>query len=189
MAKRLDRILVIDVEATCWAPGEKPPDAESEIIEIGVAEVDVAALAVVGSASLMVRPERSAVSLFCTELTTLTQAQVDAGVSFDEACRALRKQYHSEDRPWASYGDYDRSQFERQCRVAGVRYPFGKTHLNVKSLLALARGLPREIGTPEGLKEVGFTFEGIHHRGVDDARNIAKLLCAILQAARRGMIS
>jgi hypothetical protein len=38
----LDRILVIDVESTCWERGREPAGAESEIIEIGVAEVDVA---------------------------------------------------------------------------------------------------------------------------------------------------
>src|SRR5687767_879866 len=89
MARLLDRILVIDVEATCWPRGEEPAGVESEIIEVGVAEVDVAAAAVVGNASLIVRPQRSTISAYCTELTTLTQAQVDAGVTFEEACRVL----------------------------------------------------------------------------------------------------
>ena len=185
MAKLLDRILVIDVEATCWPRGEEPPGAENEIIEVGIAEVDVAAAAIVGNAGLLVRPQRSGVSPFCTQLTTLTQAQVDAGVTFEEACRVLRKQYRSEDRAWASFGDYDRSQFERQCKSFGVRYPFGKTHFNVKALFALTRALPHEVGMDDALKRLGLPLEGTHHRGGDDARNIAKILCTILQAARR----
>src|SRR5947207_2903746 len=130
MAKLLDRILVIDLEATCWPRGQEPAGFESEVIEIGVCEVDVASATIVGGASIMVRPERSAVSPFCTQLTTLTQDMVDAGMRFEEACKTLRKQYQSEDRAWASYGDYDRAQFERQCKSSSVRYPFGRTHLN-----------------------------------------------------------
>lgn len=43
MAKRFDWIVVIDVESTCWA-GTPPPGQVSEIVEIGVCPVDVAAL-------------------------------------------------------------------------------------------------------------------------------------------------
>jgi inhibitor of KinA sporulation pathway (predicted exonuclease) len=184
MAKLLDRILVIDVEATCWERGQEPPGVEPEVIEIGVAEVDVATATVVGGESILVRPQRSDVSEFCTKLTTLTQQQVDSGVLFDEACKTLRKQYRSEDRAWASYGDYDRAQFERQCKAFGVRYPFGRTHLNVKSFFALARALPHEVGMDEALKKAGLPLEGTHHRGGDDARNIAKILCDLLRRAR-----
>ena len=35
MARKLDRILVVDVEATCWE-GDPPPGQISEIIEIGL---------------------------------------------------------------------------------------------------------------------------------------------------------
>ena len=34
MARKLDRILVVDIEATCWE-GNPPPGQTSEIIEIG----------------------------------------------------------------------------------------------------------------------------------------------------------
>ena len=43
MARRkLDRIVVVDVEATCWE-GAPPADEVSEIIEVGVCLLDVAA--------------------------------------------------------------------------------------------------------------------------------------------------
>lgn len=184
MAKLLDRILVIDVEATCWERGQEPAGVEPEIIEIGIAEVDVASATVVGGESILVRPQRSDVSEFCTRLTTLTQQQVDSGVLFDEACRVLRKKYMSEDRAWASGGDYDRVQFDRQCRAFGVRYPFGRTHLNIKSLFALVHALRQEVGMDAALKLAGLPLEGTHHRGVDDARNLAQILCQILRKAR-----
>src|SRR5262249_8007589 len=131
MARRLDQVLVIDVEATCWE-GAPPAGQENEIIEIGVCTIDVGRRQRPGRESILVRPQRSQVSPFCTQLTTLTQADVDQGIPFDEACRLLRTKYQADQRTFASYGDYDRNQFERQCRSFGARYPFGPTHLNVK---------------------------------------------------------
>ncbi len=70
--------------------------------------------------------------------------------------------------------------FERQCAARQVAYPFGPTHLNVKNLLALQRALPEEVGMDAALRMVGLPLEGTHHRGVDDARNIAGLLAHLL---------
>jgi inhibitor of KinA sporulation pathway (predicted exonuclease) len=183
--RRLDRIVVVDVEATCWE-GEPPPGEESEIIEIGVCLLDTATAERVERVGFLVRPVSSSVGPFCTRLTTLTQAEVDRGVSLEEGCRALRQRFRTQDRVWASYGDYDRRQFERQCRRDGVAYPFGTSHINVKTLFAVAHGLSREVGMAEALERIGIPLEGTHHRGADDAWNIAAILGRIITAARRG---
>jgi len=111
---------VVDVEATCWS-GKQPPDQVSEIIEIGLTVVDVHERVRVAKHQIMVRPQRSTVSGFCTELTGLTQEQVDGGVTFAEACDQLRREHYADSRAWASWGDYDRKQFLRQCDATGVR--------------------------------------------------------------------
>jgi len=183
MAKRLDQILVVDLECTCWE-GDPPPGQSGEIIEIGICLLDINTLARSMKDAILVRPERSQVSPFCTQLTTLTQEQVDSGISFEAACQQLRKVYQAGDRTWASFGDFDRRQFERQCQQTGVRYPFGRTHLNVKNLLALALNEPYELGMDQALKRVGLPLEGTHHRGVDDAWNIAQLLAMLLGRMR-----
>jgi inhibitor of KinA sporulation pathway (predicted exonuclease) len=183
MAKQLDQILVVDVESTCW-DGPNPAGEESEIIEIGLCTVDVASAERLERLSLLVRPERSRVSVFCTSLTTLTQDQVDQGIAFAEACAILRTRYQSRDRLWASYGDYDRRQFERQCQAQGVAYPFGPSHLNVKNLFAVVHALKHEVGMAEALQQLGAPLEGVHHRGGDDAWNIAFLLAHLLKQAR-----
>lgn len=186
MAKNLDAVLVIDIECTCWH-GETPPGENNEIIEIGVCTLSLATLERTAREAILVRPERSRVSAFCTELTTLTQAQVDGGVSFREACARLKRHYKSKERLWASYGDYDRLQFERQCGETAIPFPFGPTHLNVKNLLAMSLALPHEIGMDAALPELALPLEGTHHRGVDDAWNIAALLARILRSARTGV--
>ncbi len=185
MARKLDQVIVVDVEATCWASAP-PPGQESEIIEIGVCPVDVASGRRLERRSILVKPERSTVSPFCTRLTTLTQGQVDGGIPFGQACAILKDTYLTRDRVWASYGDYDRRQFERQCQARAVAYPFGPGHLNVKSLFALAHALPREVGMSEALALLGLPLEGVHHRGGDDAWNIAGVLSELLLRTRAG---
>ena len=114
MARKLDRILVVDIEATCWE-GNPPPGQISEIIEIGLCVLDVSTLARVEQRDILVRPVCSTVSPDCTQLATLTQADVDGDVSLAEACQILANEYQAPARLWASYGDYDRKQFERNC--------------------------------------------------------------------------
>jgi inhibitor of KinA sporulation pathway (predicted exonuclease) len=90
-------------------------------------------------------------------------------------------------RPWASWGDYDRKQLVRQCAADGVPYPFGhpaeRAHTNAKAVFAEAHGLRRRPGMARALEIAGLPLQGRHHRGVDDAWNIAAL---VLQLADRG---
>lgn len=185
--KLLDQLLVIDIEATCWR-GAPPVGQENEIIEIGLVPLDLVTGQRLEKRSILVRPERSRVSEFCTELTTLTQEQVDTGIPFAEACALLREEYRSQERVWASYGDYDRDMFERQCQARGVVYPFGKRHLNIKTLFGLSYTRPREVGLGTALHTMHLPLEGTHHRGDDDAWNIAAILAELLRRSREGRI-
>ncbi|GAA3297523.1 exonuclease domain-containing protein [Dactylosporangium vinaceum] len=172
---------VIDVEATCWE-GPPPPGQVNEIIEIGVCVVDLDARERVGRDRIMVRPARSTVSAFCTRLTGITPAEAAGGLSFADACARLRTEHHSDSRPWASWGDYDRKQFERQCG-GPVRYPFGSRHYNAKALFAEARDERRQ-GMAGALQAAGLPLEGRHHNGADDAWNIAALVLHLVTRDR-----
>jgi inhibitor of KinA sporulation pathway (predicted exonuclease) len=186
VAGRLDRVVVINVECTCWQGGEPPPGEVSEIIEVGACLLDPASGEIGERASVLVRPSRSRVSAFCARRTTLTPEMVASGLLFRDACALLERAYGARERAWASYGDYDRLQFERQCGFEGVRYPFGPSHLNVKTLCALMQGRPSEVALPDALADFGLDFRGTHHRGFDDAWNIARLLAALLRPGARG---
>lgn len=179
MAKQLDQIIVVDVESTCWK-NSPPPSQVSEIIEIGICPLVVATGERLPKESILVKPEWSMVSEFCTQLTTLTQQQVDAGASFREAVGMLRKKHDTKLRSFASWGDYDRRQFQRQCESEGIPYPFGPTHHNIKSLFAIMRGLQRECSVEEAYKMLGWEFEGTLHRGDDDAFAIARIASHLL---------
>jgi len=92
----------------------------------------------------------------------------------------LKKEYLSQSRAWASFGAYDLKQFQRQCTALGRGYPFGPSHINVKTLFALKHKLGHEVGMAGALSKLDIPLEGTHHRGVDDAKNIAKILHRLL---------
>ncbi|MDF1520641.1 MAG: exonuclease domain-containing protein [Brevefilum sp.] len=179
MAKLLDKIIVVDLEATCWE-GDPPPGETSEIIEIGLCTLDVKSGERSDRRGIMVKPEHSSLSDYCIELTTIHPEMLKNAPSLREACRLLQEKYHSDRRTWASYGDYDRIMLAKQCQELDMPYPFGKSHINVKNLLALHFGLKHEVDLKRGTALVDLPFEGTIHRGVDDAWNIAAVLSRVL---------
>ena len=184
MASKLDKIVVVDIEATCW-DGKNPEGMENDIIEVGICLLDVNTGELSDNRGILVKPERSVVSPFCTELTTITQEMVDSeGISFKEACAILKKEYLTQSRAWASFGAYDLKQFQRQCTAMNIGHPFGPSHINVKTLFALKKQLGHEEGMAGALALLDIPLEGTHHRGIDDAKNIAKILRWILTVNR-----
>jgi inhibitor of KinA sporulation pathway (predicted exonuclease) len=182
----LDQIIIVDLEATCWE-GSPPSGEWAEIIEIGVCTLDIATGERREKESILVKPQHSRVSEYCTHLTTLTQSMLENGLTLAEACQHLQTHYNSRRRVWASYGDYDRKMLVRQCEEMDIPYPFGDTHVNIKNLLAISLGLPKEVGLDRGLAYLNMPMVGTHHRGVDDAWNMAGILALILLNARKGI--
>lgn len=184
MSAQLDRILVIDLEATCDEP---KPTWQGEITEIGIAVLNTKTLEVIEKHQTFVVPTSTPVTPFCTQLTTITadMLTVENGARrFPEAINWLKK-LGTKNLVWASWGDYDRTQFQRQCTAEGISYPFGPGHINVKTLFALMTGLNRGIGAKEAVEYCGMEWEGTHHRGIDDAVNIARVLGHVLGKARK----
>jgi inhibitor of KinA sporulation pathway (predicted exonuclease) len=179
MARKLDKILVVDIEATCWQ-GDPPAGQINEIIEVGICLLDIKTYEITANRGIIVKPENSKISPFCTELTTITQEMVDYGITLKEACAILENDYESGQRVWCSYGAYDLKQFTKECASKDVKYPFGQSYLNVKTLFAVMNQLKKEVGMAKALNIAKIELEGTHHRGVDDARNIAKILGKLL---------
>jgi 3'-5' exoribonuclease 1 len=167
--------LVIDLEATC-DDAHRMPREETEIIEIGAVLLDDA-LRPIEEWQTFVRPViHPALTRFCTKLTSIVQAQVDGAPLFAEAIAALAAFLGERTPLFCSWGDYDRAQLARESARNRVALPLGSEHLNVKQafLERVGDGKPRGVG--QALKYAGLRFEGTVHRGIDDARNIARLL-------------
>ncbi len=175
-------LLVIDLEATCDTDG-RLPRKEMETIEIGAVLVETASLAPRGELGVFVRPTLHRVlSAFCTQLTTITQAEVDGAPLFPEALEQLRALVAGRDALFCSWGEYDKVQLAQDARLHGVELPFGDRHLNLKRRFSERQGLEKRLGMGQALRHAGLNLEGTHHRGIDDARNIARLLPWIVQA-------
>lgn len=139
MAKKLDKIVVVGIESTCWN-GNPPEGMINEIIEIGICLLDVNTGEIFGNRGILIKPERSEVSEFCTELTTITPEMLEKeGILFKDALKIVKKEYLSQEKVWASYGAYDLKQFQRQCQDIGAGYPFSPSHINVKSLFGVMK--------------------------------------------------
>lgn len=186
MAKLNRQVLIIDVESTCWELPEIQPHNEiSEIIEIGIAVVDLDNTEILENDSILVKPQKSTLSNFCTKLTTLTPELVNTGVSFSEACELLKTKYLSDKRVFLSWGDYDRNQFVKNCKDYNINYPFGPRHINLKNMFAVFEGLESELEINKVLPMIGSKLEGTYHRGIDDARNIAKIFIHLMNQYRQ----
>lgn len=169
------KIIVIDLESTCWK-GKPPSRQVSEIIEIGICVLDSDTGKITQNQGILIKPKVSKVSPFCTELTTITQDLLDKeGISFKEAINKIQKEYDPKEYTWASYGGYDLKMLKNQCSVRGIKYPMSDNHINVKDLFSNFNNSKR-IGMKGALKKLKIPLDGTHHRGVDDARNISKIL-------------
>ncbi|QTD39020.1 exonuclease domain-containing protein [Polaribacter batillariae] len=175
--KLIDKIIVIDLEATCWEVDGDYQKEHSEIIEVGVCELSVTTGEITKSIGILVKPEHSEISPFCTQLTSITPKMIEEeGVSLTEACNILMKEYQSEYYQFAGYGAYDQRFFREQCKKKNIFYPMHHSYTNVKVALSKKLGIRRGLGMDKALQKLNIPLEGTHHRGVDDAKNIAKIL-------------
>jgi inhibitor of KinA sporulation pathway (predicted exonuclease) len=173
MTSETTRYVVVDLEATCDENDLIPRD-ETEIIEIGAVLVDGATLQPIDEFQAFVRPRvHPRLTPFCTRLTTITQEDVARAANFRVVAPKLAA--FGQGALFCSWGGYDKNQLERDARRAGIRAPLGPRHLNLKEAFARAAG-EGQCGTYAALKRVGLRPTGTHHRGIDDARNIARLL-------------
>lgn len=169
--------LVVDLEATC--DESDFPRSATEIIEIGAVLVDPETLRPVDSFQTFVRPfVRPTLTAFCTELTTIRQEDVDAAPTFPEAVDAVTR-WLRVPVTFCSWGAYDVNQLSRDRKRHGLTRPrlaWARDHRNLKALFTEASGESTRFGMKQALERCGLPLEGTHHRGIDDARNIARLL-------------
>lgn len=177
MTIRRHEVIVVDIESTCWE-SHPPPSQRSEIIEIGICAFDLKKREPSNKCSILIKPTMSKVSEFCTQLTSITPDMVGDGIGFLEACAILEDAYTTQERLWLSWGNYDKRMFTEQCQIMGLPYPFSEKHCNLKNRFAKYEG--KRMGMASALKQRGLDLIGTHHRGDDDAWNIARLLGSLI---------
>jgi inhibitor of KinA sporulation pathway (predicted exonuclease) len=178
-----DNYLIVDVEATCSSDG-RVPRQEMEIIEIGAVIQNSHTFEIVSEFQIFIKPVRHPdLTQFCIELTGITQEQVSNASSYAEAIDSMKEwMYEVNDAIFCSWGDYDRKQFLQDCGFHHVAYPFRSSHLNLKVEFSRTLGNKKKLGISEALQHIGLDFDGSHHRGLDDAKNIARIVRRVCTA-------
>lgn len=172
---RRDRLLFVDLELTCWEDGVPPPGEVAEIVEIGIAEVDAPSLSVTRTASFLVRPVRSGVSAFCTELTGLDASGLRSqGRPIAEVFKVLERKWGTGSKAWMSWGQ-DRRAVDEACRLEGIASPFSQSFHDLGTLFSLVAGRGRGIGQGEAMAALGVERRGRAHSGEADAAALAAL--------------
>ncbi len=185
----MNTVIVVDLEATCWFPRNMNMGQKPEIIEIGVAKLEIEydhSYTVTPLGPIYVAPQESTISDFCTELTGITQAHLDQhGTTLKAAVRQLQDyvQLPGELRSWASWGAADREFLRTQCKRFDVHYPMSEVHFDIQAMMMLMRGC-RKISLSNAVQRFGLTFEGKQHRGIDDAVNAARVLGEMVKRYR-----
>jgi len=171
--------LVIDLEATCWHKSD-PEKKDSEIIEIGLAIMNSQNEIILQDGWFVKPLQNPILSPFCIELTSISQDNINTASDLKTALNRMQETIESltgqslKDDIFVSWGNYDRKMFERECKLRGIKYPFG-THVNLKAEYLRKHRL-NSCGLMEALRRMKLPFEGTLHRGKDDAFNIAKIL-------------
>ncbi len=196
-----DYLLVLDFEATC--SDEKRPNPQ-KIIEFPTLLYNVRTRTVDSIFHHYIKPDvHPILSSFCTELTGITQAQVDDGISLQQALsehvawlesneldlNSYRCSESEEDTKSASFiyitcGDWDfKTCLRKQLDYHGVSMPSHfKCWLNIKKEFQNLYG-KRAKGMTSMLNHLNLDLQGRHHSGIDDTKNIARICTRLLEGS------
>lgn len=131
---------------------------------------------------------------FITQLTTITQEQVDGGVFLDEAYREMTELYkkHNCTLNFVTWGGGDHralreqlfAHYELNPGLGKVLWEYGHREFDVKTIfLALAMAGSKKVrsGLAKSMTRVGLAFEGTKHTAPDDAHNTLRLLTHLIR--------
>lgn len=184
-------LCILDFEATCWE-GSVNAD-EMEIIEFPsvLYKVDETNNQVefISEFSKYVKPTiNPKLSKFCTELTGITQNVVDDKDTINIVYKQHINWLHENvpyDKPLiiATCGAWDlNTQLPREIRNKKLHpHSYYSKFINVKTEFQTCLNGQHPKGMMGMLQFLNITPEGRHHSGIDDTRNIAKIMLKLIQ--------
>ena len=188
MSNKLKEILVVDIESS-ENPYTYNPRGLSYIPNISISEVGI--VRYIPSSGKIIVDETEDLFLYDIygnvpkDFWGITDYSNKHLYTFQEVSKILQEKYSSKKYTWVSWGDYDKNKFLEESTYfvnpSINYYPFSNSHINIKLLFALQQGLNRQVGMEYALKRINIPLEGTHHRGKDDAYNIAKILRYIMR--------
>ncbi|XP_063871907.1 ERI1 exoribonuclease 3-like isoform X1 [Scylla paramamosain] len=181
--QRYDYFLVLDFEATCENEKKMNPQ---EIIEFPVLKVNAQTYEIEDTFQQFVQPEyHPKLTRFCTELTSITQEDVNSAKIFKEVFEDFRHWMEEKvglDKRFlfVTCGDWDlKTMLPSQCALHNIPVPpYCKSWLNIKKSYAIKKG-DYVKGMYPMLDGLNLQYFGIPHRGIDDCKNIVNILRAL----------
>jgi inhibitor of KinA sporulation pathway (predicted exonuclease) len=173
---RQDKRLHVDFELTC-PDDDAPADIPfvSEIIEMGVVELDLKSLELGRRDSYYIKNEYSPVTKRCTELTGITQKILDKqGRRLPEVWASFSKKYGPANKACFAWGS-DKEAVDRDSLRKGVPSPFSAAFFDFGLEFSQTMGLGRSIGLHDALRLLGEEPITEHHRAVNDAIESARI--------------
>ena len=167
--------IILDLEATCWNP--ESFQYSQEIIEIGACRIN-SFMEMKKTFSRIVRPVfQPNLSLYCKQLTGISQEDVDKSKSFDIVLDQFIDWCDDSNNGITMYtwGVKDYQLLMADCKAHNIEMDWMHEHVDLKSQFARIKGLPKPIGLDKALLSEGYDFEGSRHRALPDAINLSKL--------------
>jgi len=181
------RYVIVDLEATCWEGGANIE--RMEIIEIGAVMLGSNTGPILEEFNTFVKPvDHPVLSDYCMQLTSISQTDVDEADDFKTVFPRFIDWIGAQPFTLCSWGAYDLKQFKADCERHKIPLPDSfLRHINLKQEFADLRRI-KPCGMAKALNILGIKLEGIHHRGIDDARNIAKIAVQVLPIVERKFV-
>jgi len=182
----VDFYVVIDFEATCEEPN--PPGYFHEIIEFPAILIKADTFEVVSEFHYHCRPVvNTTLSTFCKELTGITQEKVDSSPLFETALRRFDEWIKQQVTPTQKFciatdGPWDIDRFlKQQCKALNIQIPhYFHRYVNIRKHFYNYYKV-HQVNVELMLQHLGLKFEGRPHSGIDDSRNIAKILVELIK--------
>ncbi|MEX0336330.1 exonuclease domain-containing protein [Vibrio tubiashii] len=173
-----NRVVCFDLEMCCW--NEDGVGTTGEIIEVGLAEIDLVKGEIVKRAQYYVKPETDEVSLFCSQLTGITPRKIEKqGRPLEEVLKSMVKNFGGTNKIYAAWGRDD-LVLKQECLDKGIDAPFNE-FINLATLFRIQNRLKdKRIGHKVAQESKGIEWEGRQHSGYVDAYNLAKLALTML---------
>lgn len=176
--------IIFDLEATCW--NGNPMGRQQETIEIGAVKLDEFGQQIETFNAFIKPIIHPNLSAFCSELTSIHQPDVDSANTFDRVIEQFIHWIDPNEQSYllCSWGDFDKKQLVRDCQYHEIDIQWLNPYINLKKQYQEIQRLPKARGLKSTVLKEGFEFEGIHHRGIYDAINLAQIFTKYLDSWR-----
>ncbi|XP_073812736.1 3'-5' exonuclease Snipper-like isoform X5 [Musca autumnalis] len=193
-------VIAVDFEATCWENQAPPRWRESEIIEFPAVLVNLKTGKIEAEFHKYIMPiESPKLSAYCTELTGITQKTVDNGIPLQTALMMFQEWLRKELRvrhltlpklskdnkagncAFVTWTDWDFGIcLNKECtRKRLKKPPYFNQWIDLRAIYREWYKY-KPINFLDALTHIGLEFEGKQHSGIDDAKNLSKLTCKMV---------